>query len=176
MSEKDIISCALAEPYPEVSAGRNDPETALLLREDYAGARSELTALSAYMYQSVLLRKQDPDTAAVLENIALTEMKHAELLAGALLALDADPRYSADAIGAERWWSGADVGYGKLRRDMLTRDVTGELDAAARYRYHAGVTENAAVRALLLRIARDEDCHADVLSGLLSAESAAAEL
>lgn len=159
-------ACALSEPYPHLSKG-DDAESVRLLAENYSAAASEMTALAEYMYQHSVLLDADPETADLLECIGIAEMNHATLLAGAIAALGGDPAYYVCEKMQPRWWSGEDANYARLRREIISHDIAAETTAAQQYRRHASYTENEQVRALLLRIARDEDYHAQTLSRIL---------
>ena len=168
MDTQYISDCALNEPYPDISGLTPDADTAELIMQDYSAAASEMTALSEYMYQHAALLKSYPSTAEKLECIALVEMNHATLLARAIKQLGGDPRYLVVGGSDKRYWTGGDVNYGKLARDAIMRDIRDEKAAASQYRLHASAVTQPQLRALLIRIARDEDFHAQILAGLLS--------
>lgn len=160
--------CSKPDPYPEIHSVRPNPETVKLLMLDYSSSGSEMTALSEYMYQHTVLLREFPEIADKLECIAIAEMNHATLLANAIRALGGDPQYRAEQHNCIHYWSGMDVDYGKLVRDILERDIKGEKAAIVQYRYHASVIPECQVSNLLLRIAMDEEFHVDILTRLLN--------
>ena len=65
-------------PYPDIKVEKENIEYAKLLMYPYASMISEDTATHLYMYQSFIL---DDNIGKILENIAIVEMHHLEMLA-----------------------------------------------------------------------------------------------
>ena len=53
---------------------------AKLLLEDYAGAAGELTAVTQYIYHSITSKGEAVGIAELLRKVAITEMRHFEML------------------------------------------------------------------------------------------------
>ena len=142
-----------SEPYPEV-AGGNDPATVALLKEDYAGAVSELTAILLYVFQNITAINDKAYSNAVLQ-ISKVEMKHLDLLGDAIQTLGGSP----DFHDGRQFWQAGYVNYATSVEEMLRTDIISETQAIGNYRKHAAQTRNASVRNLLLRIIEDETLH-----------------
>ena len=67
-------------PYPPVEVTCPDPACVPILRDLYAGQRSELGAITQYCYQSFLLGLRDEELSGMLRGIAIVEMHHLEML------------------------------------------------------------------------------------------------
>jgi bacterioferritin len=140
-------------PYPTVEKG-SDPNTVRMLKEDYAGAVSEMTAVSQYIYQNILSADNESFANAILQ-IGIVEMSHMDMLGDAILALGGNPTFGNGTV----YWQGKLVNYAKTLPEMLRGDIEAETQAIANYERHAANTTNASVRALLRRIIKDEQLH-----------------
>ena len=142
-----------SEPYPTVDKG-SDPNTVRMLKEDYAGAVSEMTAVSQYIYQNIVSTDNESFANAILQ-IGIVEMSHLDMLGDAILALGGNPTFGNGSV----FWQGKLVNYTKTLPEMLRADIEAETQAIATYERHAANTTNASVRALLRRIIQDEQLH-----------------
>lgn len=140
-------------PYPTVSRG-TDPDTVRMLKEDYAGAVSEMTAISQYIYQNIQSTDNESFANAILQ-IAIVEMSHLDMLGDAILALGGNPTFGNGTV----FWQGKLVNYARTLPEMLRADIEAETQAIANYERQAAKTANASVRALLERIVQDEQLH-----------------
>ncbi|HEY8390431.1 MAG TPA: ferritin-like domain-containing protein [Clostridia bacterium] len=150
-------------PYPEVEPVC-DPKTVMLIKEDYAGCQSELTAINVYIYQRILMNDVLDELAGVLLGIAIVEMEHLELLGMAIKNLGGDPEYE---VGC-RMWTADYVIYTKNPKEMLLANIEGEKTAIRNYRRHIRMIDNRQVQKLLERIILDEELHIDIFSSLLN--------
>jgi len=140
-------------PYPTVGQG-SDPDTVKLLKEDYAGAASEMTAVAQYTYQNILSADNDSFANAILQ-IAIVEMSHLDMLGDAILALGGNPTFGNGSI----FWQPSSVNYSRTLPEMLMANINSESQAITNYEAHASQTANADVKALLERIVQDEQLH-----------------
>lgn len=139
-------------PYPVVT-GSNDPETVAMLMEDYAGAASELTAITQYIFQNTV-SDNEPYANAMLQT-AIVEMTHLDMLSDAIKTLGGNPRFG----NGQYYWQASAVNYADTMKEMLEANIQGETTAIQNYQKHAAATKNETVRALLLRIIEDEKLH-----------------
>jgi len=143
-------------PYPEVKKSHDDQDnraTVAMLKEDYAGAVSELTAITQYIFQNTTA--EDPAFANAMLQIAIAEMTHLDMLGDAIETLGGDPRYD----DGRYYWNASYVDYARPRPDMLRANIKAETAAIQNYQTHAAATKNPTVRDFLLRIIRDEQLH-----------------
>lgn len=146
-------------PYPEVSGGP-DPNTVILLQEDYAGIISEMTATNQYMYQYLLLVENNYSFAQALRCIAINEAQHRELLGRAIVRLGGTPVYAA----TNSYWCANFVSYDQDPQRMLLANINVEYAAIYNYRWHIELTTNDSVKRLLERIILDEELHIRMFS------------
>lgn len=146
-------------PYPEVT-GSAGQKTLANLYDLYAGRASEMTAICTYVYQHVLTEKEYAELAGLFMGIGGVEMRHLDLLAEAIYALGGDPVYA----GRYSWFSGSYADYTKDVKLMLQNDIETEKAAAEAYKQAANATDNQSLAELLMRIAMDEELHAELLT------------
>ena len=161
-NEAEMTVYVDSSPYPEVT-GSPDPVTVEMLKNDYAGAKGELTAITLYIFQNQ--RSTDNDTYAnsVLQ-LAIVEMIHLDLLGDAIVALGGNPSFD----NGQYYWSAKNVNYATEYREMLKVSLEAEQTAIANYEKHIARTNNESVKALLRRIVKDEELHVRFFSELLS--------
>ncbi len=159
-TKPSFLRCAHPSPYPEVRVERPNPRYAALLLEDYAGAVSELTAITQYSYHHFVFEKNHPELAQLLSCVAVVEMHHLEILGETIIKLGADPRYRVvGPSGCDKYWDASSVFYGTDVCDRLSADVTGEWAAIANYKKHAAMIDDRFVKGILERIILDELFH-----------------
>lgn len=146
-------------PYPKIRVHAPNDHYAEILMDDYAGMVSEFTAISQYLYHHFLLKKLSDDLGELLENVAITEMLHMEMLADTILLLGGNPviRGSYSTMGS--FWDGRLVNYGVLACDQLRADLDSEYKAIANYRRHIEIIGDSYVQDILKRIILDEEVH-----------------
>jgi len=140
-------------PYPEVNGGP-DPETVAMLKDDYAGAKGELTAITQYVYQSGRSTDNDAFANSLLQ-IAIVEMTHLDMLGDAIVTLGGNPRFD----DGHYYWNASNTNYASDIKEMLKANISAEKHAIESYTKHAELTKNPSVKALLERIAKDEKLH-----------------
>lgn len=155
------------ESYPQIVAGYPDLRQVQCILNDYAGRESELTAVNQYIYQSIIFKDCYPEIAEALEKIAIVEMKHFDLLGGAIHDLGGDPIIG----GTKTFWNGSFVSYIKNPKKALQNNIIAEQNAIQNYKKSIACSNNATVKALLERIILDEEVHIIVFKELLSSLS-----
>ncbi len=158
---------SLPIPYPPVEVRCPNPAYAALLQKAYAGHVSEFTAIAQYFYHHIQLKGCYPDVAEALEEIAIQEMHHLELLAECIVKLGGDPVLAVSTRKGVQWWRGNMADCSKQFSLMLLKDIQGEYAAIADYRSIISCIDDECVIALLERIILDEEEHIRRLSAML---------
>lgn len=143
-------------PYPELRVRAPSAEYAALLLTDYAGKVSETTAVMQYMYHHLVAPEGYDWIAEMLEDIAIVEMRHKEMLGKTIRLLGVDPRFHD---GEGRYWDAREVRYEEGFRNQLLADAEAERQAIAQYERHYRMIEDPHIRQLLVRIIADEQLH-----------------
>jgi bacterioferritin len=147
-----------APPYPKPRVMKPNPFYATLLLEDYAGATSEFTAISQFIYHSVVSLEQE-DLHKLEKTIAMEEMHHLDLLAQTIALLGVDPKFRTLTDNIASYWKCSYVYYGRSITDRLSADIAAERSAINQYRHHLRLIEDPYIKELLERIIWDEEQH-----------------
>lgn len=164
MFDTPMPACEVDLAYPPVAASSPDIAFACLLAADYAGKKSEVTAVMQYSYQHAVLKETDPSLSETISCISITEMRHVEMLAELILLLGGDPRYYGCCRCDQNPWCGAFPNYATSSASILGANIAGEIAAIESYRTRIGQTNDPAIRALIKRIILDEQRHLEIFS------------
>ena len=102
-----------------------------------------------------------------MEDIAISEMTHFDLLGTALIRLGVDPVFTARPPRRYDYFNTSRIAYSTYPQKMLLDDIQGERMAIAQYEDMICRLRNEEVAALIQRIVMDERLHVQILSGLL---------
>jgi bacterioferritin len=150
------ICVAAPGPYPDPEVKGPNTEYAALLLDDYAGRTSEMSAVCQYIYHHLVVPDQFGWIGDLLEDVAIVEMRHLELLGGTIRLLGVDPLYHGeDGV----YWDARAVSYRQGLRSQLEADVEAEQAAIAQYERHYSLIADPYIRQLLTRIVADEQLH-----------------
>ena len=154
-----------SNPYPETKCLRHDPRMARLLFRAYY---DELTAISTYTYNSIILADPCPTVATLFESLSMTEMHHFRLLGETIRHLGGNPSIRAD-LRVTSFEPCAEAGHShadSVCRQMVRNAICAEQTAAWEYRALAGKTRDEELKKILCRLASDEEEHARMLQQL----------
>lgn len=146
-------------PYPEIRVAGPNSCYACILMDDYAGVVSEFTAISQYLYHHFFFKDIDKDLGALLENVAIIEMLHMEILADTIKKLGGDPRIRGSFSTCSNFWNGSFVYYGRELCSQLKADIDSEYKAISEYLKHIQLIKDPYIQAILERIILDEKVH-----------------
>lgn len=151
---------ALNAPYPSVENVRKNPTDAKKLMNLYGGKISETGAVLTYAYQSYIVKKENPELASMLKQVALVEMKHHELLGTAIYNLGGLPVIA----GRNAYYFAAWQNYSVRPEEFLAQNVREEEATIREYERVGKLLTAPEVRELLERIAEDEKLHVKLFS------------
>ncbi len=154
-------------PYPSADTLTEDVQSGQIISFAYATLGGELNAILQYMYHSFRFGQFNADYASVMEQIAVAEMKHLDILGNAMLKLGVDPIYRQIPKTPNVWYNTSCIAYSKTTEKMLMDDIEGELNAIADYKKMLFVLKNEQVEAIIQRIILDEELHVEKLKSLL---------
>lgn len=155
-------------PYPGTKGLSADEESARIISSAYADAKSEMTAILQYSFQSTIFNGIGQEkTADTLFRIGLTEMEHLEILAETLYALGAIPIYVSQPPKPCDFYSSAAVSRATHPKKMIMDDIIGESEAIRGYENMVRRLKNEQVAAIISRIILDEKLHLETLKKIL---------
>lgn len=166
--DAEKITVSDLSPYPEITVQRPNPQFAERLSSTFGGPSGELSAISGYIYQSLVFRKNFPEYARVIDKIALVEMKHLDMIGELILKLEGKPIYAEYSDGIPVYWSGESITYADDLATALVGDLRGEQKAYSAYITLARQSGDKHVFSILTRIALDEMIHAGVIKNMIN--------
>ncbi|MHB1654017.1 MAG: LysM peptidoglycan-binding domain-containing protein [Desulfitobacteriaceae bacterium] len=127
------------------------------LYEAYAGKDSELSAVTTYLYQAVVLDR--PEFDALFRPIAFDELNHLEQLGRILRNLGVDPRYGSFNRGYWVDWRSKYLNYTTELCALLDANIEDEAKAHKEYLELAARIPIPEIQSILTAIAADEERH-----------------
>lgn len=158
------ISITVDLPYPELVIPYKNPNEAKKLMNDYGGRDSETTAIFQYIYQSYILKEIYPEISKILEEIAIAEMEHHEMLGTTIALLGGYPVIG----GRNSFWNGSYVNYITDPIKLIEADIQIEEIAIQNYEKTILMIQNESIKQLLERIILDEEQHIKVFTAILN--------
>ena len=153
-------------PYPPLEVSRPNSAWVPLLKNLYAGRKSELGAITQYCYQSMVLSRARNEISEALRGIAIVEMRHLEMLGRLILLCGGTPDFAGEK--PRQWWSGSLVNYRKDLCGALLASLADEVAAVDAYLKAASQISDQKIRQVLRRIAMDESHHAQLLREMIT--------
>lgn len=155
-------------PYPEVRVEEKNPYYADLLSEDYAGRTSETTATLLYSYQHFNTFDSNEEFSKIIEEIAIVEMKHLEMLGKTIKLLGREPIYKTceASRGDCVMWTASNIDYSTRLKEMLEVDIREEGKAIKIYESHKRLIKDKYIKNMLDRIILDEKRHLEIFESL----------
>ena len=155
-------------PYPKLDQLQPDLCAAEIIAPAYASMSSELGAILQYLYHHFQYTERGMEKyATAMEDIAISDMTHFDLLGTALIRLGVDPVFTARPPRRYDYFNTSRIAYSTYPQKMLLDDIQGERMAIAQYEDMICRLRNEEVAALIQRIVMDERLHVQILSGLL---------
>lgn len=155
-------------PYPEIQAAEGNRDYANLLSNDYAGAVSELSAITQYVNHETRMACERCSMAKTMIGIAMAEMMHLQMLGELIFLLGGNVDFAAKMRnGQSRMWTPQYLNFSSGLREMLIADIESEKKAVNQYRAHRKMIGDRHVGAVLARIIQDEEYHILILQSLL---------
>jgi bacterioferritin len=153
-------------PYPEAKVEQKNIYYANLLLQDYAGAVSEFTAVSLYIYQHFVSDDKYKSYAKIIGQISIVEMKHLELIAKTIKLLGVKPVFVNSVCPCGRMWTSDYVNYDTCIRGMILEDIKAETKAIENYEKHLCLINDKYIKELIERIILDEKLHLKIFKEL----------
>ena len=163
----DAFVFADAAPDPPVKVCGPNAGYAEQMLSNIRACNSEMSAVSLYFYNSVILKPYEREIAQVFHRISLVEMHHLDIFATLAHQLGANPRlWSYQGRNLSYWTPGCNQ-YPRQLLPLLQNALHGEEQAIAKYREQAEQIGDPYVVALLRRILLDEQHHVEIFRELL---------
>lgn len=167
MSNGFTCNTSVNLPYPAVQPESKNPEYARAMLSNVGSCNSEMTAVSLYFYNSVILGSSYADIAKCFHEISIVEMHHLDMFADLAYKMGADPRLWTEQNRKKSYWTPAYNKYPRKIRDVIINSIKGEEAAIQKYNCQAGTIQDANIVSILRRIIMDEERHIEIFNNML---------
>ena len=156
------------EVYPPVGVcGRNE-RYAIAMVGNIGACNSEMSAISMYLYDSIISREINSNLSECFRKISIVEMHHLDIFGQLAMMLGADPRLWSYTGRGPVYWSPSCISYSRELGKVLKIAIKGEQEAISTYREQCGWIKDCKVTANIERILMDEEIHLRILEQLYS--------
>lgn len=156
---------ALSAPYPKICAEEENPLYARMILDNIGGNISEMSAVSLYLYNQLLLGSKKIFSQA-FQGISIVEMHHLQIFGKLALRLGENPRLWTYRGARTYYWTPAYNSYPTRLSSMLENAVRSEEQAVRKYAQQARQIKDCRVVAVLNRIIEDEELHIKIYKNL----------
>ena len=169
MSELNQFFCNIAVdlPYPEVRTNSRNPEYAYAMLSNVGSSNSEMSAVSLYFYNSVILNPEYKNFAHCFHGISIVEMRHLDMFADLAFQMGLDPRLWSIKNKKMIYWTPTYINYPREIKAVIYNSIKGENAAIQKYRKQADTIRDANIVAILKRIILDEERHIEIFNSML---------
>lgn len=162
------IAVQASPPYPPISVSGKNLAYAHILSADLAAAKSEMTAVNQYIYQSWAISSSRPAMAETIMRISRVEMRHMDILGQLILRLGGNPKLHHIQNRRAFAWNSGSVSYTQNITELLKINIADEQHAADTYMRQAKMIQDGDVSEMLARLSLDEALHKSIFEGFLA--------
>jgi bacterioferritin len=166
----DLSTLVFADssPWPSTEVVSQNERYAAAMLSNIGSCNSEMSAISLYVYNSIITRSYFYDIAECFHKISVVEMRHLNIFGELSIMLGADPRLWSYQNGRMRYWSPACNRYPTRIGALVSNALNGELEAIKKYQAQAQWIDDCNIKAILNRIIADELCHVQIFRLILA--------
>ncbi|WP_394525761.1 ferritin-like domain-containing protein [Lacrimispora sp. JR3] len=157
-----------SSPWPSIEVDSKNQRYAAAILSNIGACNSEMSAISLYVYNSLLTKSYFSDIAECFHRIGIVEMHHLNVFGELSILLGADPRLWSYQNGRMQYWSPACNRYPTRIGAIVTNALNGELEAIKKYQSQVQWIEDSNIKAILNRVTADELCHVEILRFILA--------
>ena len=155
-------------PYPSIEVCGKNERYAIAIVSNIGSCNSEMSAISMYVYDSIISKTNNNDLSECFHKIAIVEMHHLDIFGQLAMLLGADPRLWNYTKRGPVYWSPGCLSYSRELREVLEIAIKGEQEAISTYREQCSWIKDCKVVANIERILLDEEIHLNILERLYS--------
>ena len=161
-------SATLDLPYPPVQVENGCKEYAYAMLSNIGSDNSEMSAVSLYFYNSVILNPDHGELARCFHSISIVEMRHLNIFATLAHQMGLDPRLWNVSNHNRRYWTPAYNRYPRKMQELLENAIKGEMATIQKYTRQAEMIKDANIVENLNRIILDERHHIELFNTMLA--------
>ena len=154
--------------YPEITNATNSIRVVTILKDLLSSREGAVKDFLQHFYQSRIARQSDIEISELLEEIAIVEMEHSELLIDAIISFGGTPKYED---GKGRTFNSNYINYSTKLKDILDINIKNKQQSIKNYLNAHQMITNQSLKDLINRIIEDEQLHLNVFKNLLNTVS-----
>lgn len=155
-------------PYPPILTKCRRKKYAQAILSNLGGRNSEMTAVSLYFYNSVILNRAYAEFARIFHQIGMVEMRHLNIFASLAFQMGQNPRLWKIKNDEKAYWTPAYNRYPRKIREVIANSIQGELAAIQKYAKQADAIRDENIAEILHRVILDEQRHIEIFRGMLT--------
>ena len=148
-------------PYPPIKVEMKNPAYAKAMLDNIGGLNSEMSAISLYVYNNLILEEKK-EIAAIFHKVSIVEMHHLEIFGKLALQLGEDPRMWTHYGCKKTYWSPSYNQYPGDLRTLMRNVIDGEKAAISKYQHQISYIRDENITENLRRIILDERLHVEI--------------
>lgn len=166
----NVSSLVFADPspWPPIEVVSKNERYAAAMLSNIGACNSEMSAISLYVYNSLITRNYFFEIAECFHKISVVEMRHLNAFGELCVLLGADPRLWSRQKGRLQYWSPSCNRYPTRIGELVRNALNGELEAIRKYQTQAQWIDDCHIQAVLNRIIADEQCHVEIFRLILA--------
>ncbi|MFT3985738.1 MAG: ferritin family protein [Lachnospiraceae bacterium] len=166
-SNDDFCNVSVDLPYPPIQPESHRPEYAYAMLSNVGSSNSEMSAISLYFYNSVILNPDYTNFARCFHKISIVEMHHLDIFAELAFQMGLDPRLWSMERHRKCYWTPAYNYYPQEIREVIKNSLKGEEAAIQKYTRQAEIICDQNIIDILNRIIIDEKRHVEIFNTML---------
>lgn len=155
-------------PYPPIQPETCKPEYAQAMLSNIGSDNSEMSAVSLYFYNSVILNPHYAKFAQSFHKISIVEMHHLDIFASLAYKMGLDPRLWSIQNQNKCYWTPAYNCYPRRIQEVIENAIKGERAAIQKYTRQMQTIQDANIVENLKRIILDEENHIEIFNSMLA--------
>lgn len=166
MNENNLIDMPVrsSEPFPVLTDVEYSASTVQVLKNLLYDRNSEMTATMTYLHQDWSWYPNHPEIANKLEEIAITEMTHLDVLSNAVVAFGGNADFSKDGA----FWQADWVDFDLALPQTIFENIRAEEIAIENYTKAIELVSNESLKALFRKIISDEQTHIAIFKTIIN--------
>lgn len=154
-------------PYPPIQTECQQPEYAYAILSNIGSCNSEMSAVSLYFYNSIILNPEFANLAQCFHKISIVEMHHLQIFATLSFQMGLDPRLWSLKNRRSSYWTPACNNYPREICNVLENSIKAENAAIQKYSRQAELICDENIVEILNRIILDEQRHIEIFQTAL---------
>jgi bacterioferritin len=155
-------------PWPPIEVASKNERYGYAILSNIGASVSEMSAISLYVYNSIITKNHFFEIAECFHKISVVEMRHLNAFGELCVQLGVDPRLWSNQNGRMNYWSPAYNRYPTRIGELVTNALNGELETIKKYQAQAQWIDDCQIQAILNRIIADEQCHVAIFRLILA--------